>query len=273
MATSACHFWKLPAELRNNVWEGVLGGNRIHITWKSSKGLGHRVCQATQSDDEASKMLLSRGLMYSGQHWRCGINGYSDYHSKTRPLHLDISVLRTCRQANSEANDILLSTNIFSMEDSSAFKAFFKSLQPRQRRLIRSLNVVAITPLYPYMNWKRHPDLVGYSRSITLTLLDDLNNLRALQISMVQPDMDEEKHAQERRLLPIDFLRGFLRFRELSLDTVKVITYDSAFTHRRPYPIVWTLRERQTFARHLKAKLLGKMPLSNLEEEAIAESI
>ena len=153
--SSASPFLRLPPELRNELYKTILGDRLIHVRHAmgaiSSKPWRHVVCQ--RGDPKHFRAEQHRSLNgtkiiddWEPQHRLCKWETYynpdmrdSDDYWDDERMHLPI--LRCCRQMYIEANQILWSTNTFSIHDHKTLQHFMEDRNVVQKSRIRTLRL------------------------------------------------------------------------------------------------------------------------------------
>ncbi|OCL10800.1 hypothetical protein AOQ84DRAFT_336894 [Glonium stellatum] len=129
---------KLPGELRNKIWNYVLGDRTLHIE--------HTAANDLTAEGERPRDLTNRGL--------------------------SLCCLRVCRQIYTEARHLPYSSNTFAFRNTSTYQFFTPSLLPKQRRLITKLNLLVTDVL---INSDEQLHWGAWSRAIpSAPLLGDL---------------------------------------------------------------------------------------------------
>lgn len=146
-------FSKLPAEVRNTIYEMVLGGQWVHMDFGGASDTikdemwTARVCKI---EPDASEYRTYEKWKREG---RRPLKTFWQHHSDCffrieRPfLQLDLHCLRVCKQMYHEAHLIPYSSNAFSFESLEYLHAFIDILQQRrqgQAAAIRNLHVNSV---------------------------------------------------------------------------------------------------------------------------------
>lgn len=117
----------LPPELRNRIYDLVLGGKRLWIGYS----LHEHKYKTTRSRRE--RIHIAGGLCY---------------HERSSLLKtLNIGLLRVCRQTYGEAALMLYALNKFAFENNWVRRKFEKGMRPAQMRAIGN---------YKIMDWERY---------------------------------------------------------------------------------------------------------------------
>lgn len=195
MASSQTSFLKLPQEIKNCIYELVLGGNLLHITRDLIK-FGRKVVHSTKGDIKEQRFinLICRSHISEAdahrcfaeedgssfcvmgielRHWSCDPDHPSKYQSSavSPPSKMDINLLHACRQIYHEARFIPYSTNTFSFDKSRNLRAFIHLLIQRGvdvNRAVRSLHVDLAHISHDLHGWKQAFNAVAQH----MTLLD-----------------------------------------------------------------------------------------------------
>ncbi|KAF2494917.1 hypothetical protein BU16DRAFT_540156 [Lophium mytilinum] len=140
-------FSRLPAELRIMVFSHVFGdpGDVVHVLWIDRR-LAHTRCQTAKSREQGDARRLcfrewrrpSRGGLYD-----------SSYGGQGALVKLDIALLQTCRQAYSEAIDLLYSVPTLDFESANSFMHFERAILPQRLHGIKALQVSWFSGTWP----------------------------------------------------------------------------------------------------------------------------
>ena len=157
-----------------------------------------------------------------------------------------LNVLRTCRQAYVEANNILWATNTFSFENAVAFTRFMMTRTIHQKRLIRNLRLE--------MEWYLD-DGASWNSSLSKTLVNSLSGLRSLRLR-IEHNVSIKQYDMLRRIGFVEtsgLCKGLRKLSTLPLTNVEVVVRPSRF-----YPEgFWTEDNRKEVAEGLKKMLLA----------------
>lgn len=193
--------------------------------------------------------------------------------------HLSLNVSGVCRQLYEETNYLLWSTNTFTFDKPKAFRIFFGSLNPAQKRKLTKLALfVTISP--PPGCWS-----FDWEKALRPRDLKMLQGLRTLSLDFDQrveawgPRKDDEyQHLESYFGRSVE---TFLQFRMLPLKRVFVTVSDNVVyrmdagetkvSNRNLCPD-WTTMQRLQFARELEEELIDPDPVATIEmEEDAAE--
>ncbi|KAK4497472.1 hypothetical protein PRZ48_011923 [Zasmidium cellare] len=154
--TQTCTFLtKLPAEIRNQIYEYILTSHNIHVDCRFlSNAVVHpseRLNVYTLKTDSAAH---AQTLLPSGEN--SSVAHYEDRHAAClRPSRTEgrrnvpIALLKTCRQVYDEAVGYLYADNTFSFKTPEDMDLFLSiALSPLQRTWIRSLYLHCETTRY-----------------------------------------------------------------------------------------------------------------------------
>ena len=157
-ANSQNPFLRLPQELKNRIYELVLGEQLLHVkrdwTVCSTKNFikeqrfTNQICSSQTSEEDALDCFKSQkggNLFVDGIELR-HLNCYpsKDKSSSYFPDRMNINLLHTCRQIYNEARFIPYSTNTFSFDTPRNLRAFIHLLTRRSvnvNQAIRSLHI------------------------------------------------------------------------------------------------------------------------------------
>src|SRR6266536_2257186 len=167
----------LPGEIRNNIWDLVLGNQDVHIQpkhedsfeleyedsseleYEDSSELESCLCVHEHSLEDAYEMATTEDP--DKEYFGLESEASSKYavktnHALARPhyecdtfpgeptLSLNLSLLRVCRQIYAEACHIPYSSNRFLFENAECFRHFFERRTLAQRQVVTALAFVSI---------------------------------------------------------------------------------------------------------------------------------
>ncbi|KAF2193748.1 hypothetical protein K469DRAFT_745230 [Zopfia rhizophila CBS 207.26] len=127
---SKCDFWKLPFEIREQIWKYAVGGHHIHILKRKGR-LGNAYCPATDSTDPDRRDFCCLPKDENG------FTVPTAWPRDTRPLGLMMS----CRQIYSETINFLYSHNTFSFDDFNVLIIFTSNILPHRLKLVSSIHI------------------------------------------------------------------------------------------------------------------------------------
>jgi hypothetical protein len=134
---------RLPAELRNRIWEQLYGGNVIHVYYRS-RGLTNMVCVVCDQQDDPAKTVFC-----------------CSRHSASA-----ISVPFVCKQYFGEASMTFFASNVFGVDNPTTLRAFAAS-NPNFIARVRQLIVQAASGSFA-ASWGSvmNPSLLGHFKSL-----------------------------------------------------------------------------------------------------------
>ncbi|KAK1144918.1 hypothetical protein N8T08_004633 [Aspergillus melleus] len=159
LSQSQSLLFRLPAEIRQQIYEYVLGGTTVHFILTDAHGLEHCACQyekkiqtsACPRQDQGKRYCLGPGLKYFGDPFaHAGVSR----ERVPRGMPTKLSLLETCRRIYLEGIDILPSQNTTSIiaqypRGLATLSEIQKQLGPEHLQKIRSLEM-------SYVNHLRH---------------------------------------------------------------------------------------------------------------------
>ena len=169
-------FLRLPREIKNRIYELVLGGNMLHIrrellkfkrnVIRSTKGFikeqrfTNHICRSQISEEDAQHRFDTeegRNPYVKDIELRHSLCAPSKPNGGAfAPLRMDINLLHACRQIYNEARFIPYSTNMFSFDTSRILRAFVHLLVQRGVNVnsaIRSLHIDSNTASHDLRGW------------------------------------------------------------------------------------------------------------------------
>ncbi|OCL03183.1 hypothetical protein AOQ84DRAFT_442893 [Glonium stellatum] len=255
---------RLPAELRNRIYELVIGGQMIHIhavrcLCKEPKKyvvkyfIGCSTCKLKKSEFEIHSRWLHSNRSNSLDTWEhrhekcealfCNMNG-----SRTRIF--DLSLLRTCKQLYYETRLLPYSTNTFSFRSPKAFGIWaLNQLDVYQRAAVEKIRVEQDLAQPPEGRDQEWYDIFNEH------LASHFPGLRTVHISF---------HVQNHQSPKIeeDKLKHFLMLRKLPLRQTTVTFHERL---KQP-PFMNPAQTRRHFLRSLRM-----LPLSDEQKSFVGE--
>ena len=282
---------RLPQELKNQIYELVLGGQLIHLHRDNQKkNFAHHSCQASASEKEAYELFAtSEGPWSSAEvmnrHHSChgGRKVFRhcnrcynpDYPVNGPRSRLNLALTSCCRQIHQETCPLILSTNTWSFTDTPTlwFFCLYPGLMFKKTFWIRRLHLhIEISHEFGELPWNRAFD------DIALTL----KSLQYLYIHInLQP---YEKCALEKWRFKeppqATLLNRLLRLRNLRLRVATVIVSDDHFGHvgineltaeeERHYR--WTITQKHEWAAYVMRVLLRQEDQEDMPLERGSDS-
>jgi hypothetical protein len=124
-------FFKLPLELRQEIYKQVLGDSNVHIT--RAVTLHHLRCKCVSCPGYAS--YFDYGTAWK-RTWVCDGSKY-DYDGD----RLSIALLGTCRRVYAEAVNVLYSSNTFTFQNAEVLRGFLGLLSPGSRSSLATVHM------------------------------------------------------------------------------------------------------------------------------------
>ncbi|KAI9722963.1 MAG: hypothetical protein M1812_001412 [Candelaria pacifica] len=248
---------KLPPEIRNYIYELVLGGQLVHIEYRSERRtvgreLFHRICGSTESEQATYKLFneeseneasededededvpyMSRADSCEERHSECHWGGSEDSE------RIDTTILLTCRQVYYEARFIPFSTNTFSITSAGILKQFLKELHPVQRNAIGGLHI-------EYILTGSCDDFEPWEDLFTVENIKSLKGLRRLHLCIEQQFHREIQHYRDMREEGFQEMcfQGILKLQRLPLEEVTVVMTDDEFGEDEDEYRAWKLAD------------------------------
>ncbi|KAL9639095.1 MAG: hypothetical protein Q9204_001244 [Flavoplaca sp. TL-2023a] len=270
---------RLPREIRDMIWTGVLGGRLIHLEYnyfdhemefddfEISYELAfnripwrHIVCEDDGPEDRAKEKSIPNSKYYEAipgaparwgyPHDACHLDYQDPGFSRPIVYHahegMRLTALCVSRQLYAEANPVLWTTNTFSFLDGLTFRRFMMTRTINQKRSIRNLRFE--------MEWDCGL-IKDWNKALSTATIKNLIGLRTLRLNilyeMKQRLWDE---SGDRILESIDCMGGLRRLSRLPLTSAEV-----AFCIREWHSEdsdYWQKADRDTCARSLQKLLL-----------------
>jgi len=250
-------FLKLPPEIRNQIFQLVLGGNLIHIF---GEGCLHLVCPHKDSEDEACEQYLrtSKDEDYITRHRFCLSSKFDQ-----APL-LSLSLLYACKQTYFEARCLPYSLNTFFFHDSKSLQGFVSSLHAKQLHAISSVHLS--------MEVIFRLDAEEWQRPLSLSLINSFKGLEHLRIFINVGFVRLKDHVLlQQTSLETYFFAPLLRFQRLAPKSVTVVFSDEAAVRvwgdqgflsygnvfAKDYGFRWTRETKKECAKRIEDRLLA----------------
>ena len=280
---------RLPQELKNWIYELVLGGQLIHVDFDSEKGLSHRLCQAKISEMEAQDIFAKSKepwsaveLMNRHEHcydvkttWRhCSGCASQSNHLYEPHCVLDLTLSTCCRQIYHNAHSLIFSANTFSF-----------TLPLHKGLSVSDLNFT-LTRMKHFFLHRLHLDIMVYGfveeirwNSSFCYIARHFRSLRYFHIDIEQRPYDtlflRRWHFQNPA--HCTFLKDLPVLRVLKLRTATVTVADDHFLHSemgklwtgdwRQYR--WSMAQKREWAAYITRILLRQEELGHAAGEGI----
>lgn len=225
-------FFKLPFELREEIYTQVIGRSNIHITHAIT--LHHLRCKCASCPGYVS--YWDYGYAWR-RTWACDRTKY-DYDGDS----ISIAFLMSCRRAYTEATRLLYSSNTFTFQDENVLCRFLDHISPPRRDCLRSIHM----DLPPSSLDHDSPDF-GSFRNIACNVLVGLPNLRFLEFR-IHPLPNSRSTTYVADLSP---LAGLVQISSLQVVRlyISVPSEAPAWMFERPFEIlplyIWDWWERR----------------------------
>lgn len=279
---------RLPQELKNRIYELVLGGQFIHVQRKRKENkFFHRLCQAKISEKEAHETFAaSKGLWFSedirDRHHACYdvsmirqdcFRCPSHFDPPTEPYAvLSLALLRCCRQTYQETRSITFSANTWSFTCPWDFLSFCLFSMNSRVPFIRKL---AIRRLHLDLSILIKAAEEGWNAAFD-AIAENLKCLQHVFIDIEQRPFEDDhlKEWQFREPAESSFLGSLRRLRDLRLRTVTVTISDHHIWHPGMINLTtedgskyrWTMAQKQKWAGYIRRYLLRQE-----EQEPVTE--
>ncbi|KAF2807902.1 uncharacterized protein BDZ99DRAFT_464801 [Mytilinidion resinicola] len=148
--------FRLPIELRQEIYKLVLGHSNIHIVLRHGNQIvRHTRCTCASCPGFAT--YPERGMSSWQREWKCDTAKYDYGGDRVSP-----QLLRTCREVYAEAIEFLYSSNIFSFRSPYAVERFVGGLTPENREEVRAFHLDLKLPSLgaPKDSWKTIHDML-----------------------------------------------------------------------------------------------------------------
>lgn len=224
-------FFALPPEIRDQIYQCVLGGQLIHVMHEAnpnpgflgfSPGLFYSICSAEETENSVFarfKAGQEDGLDCNSRHGKCYISRLA---TRRLTCELDLRLLRVCKQIYGEARLIPYEHNTFSISKAAVFEKFIHSLRPHQLQSFRALHLdVLLVSRRDAREWSRVIEMAT-------TAHDEQKNweglgLRTLHLCLNQQFAEEPYHLPWTDPDPEPSVAGFLQLRRCPLKDVTVV--------------------------------------------------
>lgn len=239
----ATPFICLPQEIKNDIYELVLGGHFVHIWTQSVKTrsmLYHQVCRAGLSEEEAQEACQKA----DPDSWY--VEGVTDRHrdcyegDDELPSNVNISLLHVCRRIYHEARFIAFSSNIFSFPDASVMREFIHQINQST-----DFNL-AIRSIHLNMDYFGNR-ITGLDKAIGI-LVNRMKHLEHISISLNQPMNWSTTNEKEKKVAAMQpMFDCLMRLRKLPLKTMTVVVSDKTlenYFRLPPTAFAWFHPER-----------------------------
>ncbi|KAJ4297973.1 hypothetical protein N0V90_005872 [Kalmusia sp. IMI 367209] len=235
-----CLLWKLPLELREEIFSLVLGADSTLHLISRTKRVGHWRCPGKSQNSVNGKR--------SQQDWRldtftsdchCGtvvVNAtyltIEEIRSRIKISHIELALLQTCKRAYREGIHLLYSRPVFDFDHAETLNWFARTVRPQRLAAITKLNISLREAVMfweiPYDQQRpfrviapkrrvarNDGDLLRYWDPAWRTILCDMTNLKHLTVTLVGNNSEsrfDDHEYTEPVLKPLLELRGLLTF-------------------------------------------------------------
>ena len=182
----------LPFELRQQIFEEVLGSSTLHITQHPHR-LGHTRCTSSipSSQRTHSKIICSRNCFNPNktiQTYR-----YGEFLDHDNISEDSLSLLLVNRQLYHEASHILYESTTFDFNHPQSLTFFARSVRASRLNSIRSINITW-SGVLPFLDNKpeKSPDDLDTWKQMWTIVAEQMKGLRKLRVRMLIFDDERE---------------------------------------------------------------------------------
>lgn len=139
---------RVPAELRNRIYELVLSGHSIHIRHSSNntrRSFVHSLCRVAHAGkEELAALVVEDDDPWFIQHEPCGWDGESspEFRRTNALSKLELDLLRTCTQVYTECQSTRFSQNAFVFHTLDEFGGSLDFISAQQKHALSSVNLL-----------------------------------------------------------------------------------------------------------------------------------
>ena len=268
---------RLPQELKNQIYEAVLGGRLIHVDHKLEEdNFYHYLCKAKMSEMEAHEIFAASTEPWSApeikdRHSTCD-DGQTVWRScyectaqigPTTALHagLSLSILRCCRQIYQEARLLTLSANTWSFAcpyDFLVYWSFGNSIPFTVDKML------AICQLHLHIIIHDKFDMENWGE-VFRQIARNFKSLRYFYINIEQLHLEHQHFKKWQERTEDSFWGSLMELGQLDLRFVAVTISDFHLLHScfgsekaKISEYRWTMAQKQECARDVEKVLLRK---------------
>ncbi|KAM0799971.1 hypothetical protein BDR22DRAFT_272788 [Usnea florida] len=255
---------KLPQEIKDRIYQLVLGGNLLHI-WRdserdvirSTKGttkeqrFNHQICCSEISEDDAhhhfeeedGNNFYVKNVELRHLGCRVSTNTYlnlphSGHRSSTNwtvaaTVKMDLSLLHACRQIYNEARYILYSTNTFSFNTARNLRAFINFLVQRHVDVNEAVRSLRADLTYP------KTDTNGWTQAFS-AVTQHMTRLKTLYINVDQlPSWSTSSDAREKEKSMRPVFNNLAILGKAAAEST-IITLSDRYLAQYPHHTIWS---------------------------------
>ena len=270
---------KLPAEIRQRIFQLVVGGQLIHVKhddslvhnnhpcdagwpWKSHR-FHHAVCVSHESNSDhdhsqhgyqdaavaeyATHQSLSCDHLHSECRLRSMDNIFGMIEEERVRLRMDLSILLVCQQIHDEATFVLWNTNTFSFDEEVTFEKFVDGLSQTQKDTMANLHI---------QHGYGDSTTAWWKKVMRLSLITSLRGLRTFHLSLYEDMRPGSLQQHNREYSHYDFTEPILRLQLLPLKHVKVTISDSNNNRHSLGNNEWTVEMKRDIVEYVRNQLL-----------------
>ena len=179
----------LPREIRDQIFNYLIGSQTLHICNPEAKNITHSVCKASESERDARLAHRlgwepnedRRLRSYTYRHSLCFSLGWKRPSTRSS-FQLSLSLLRVSQQVYQEASYLLWTSNLFLFSKPETFTGFISARSREHRALIRRVGIRPQAPLCGAVLSNEKRGL--YDDSLWVSGLEQLTGLSTLFLSL-----------------------------------------------------------------------------------------
>lgn len=204
----------LPPEIRNRIYNYVLGGNKLHLRmvgYHSASGtevkLKALLCLSDEDDASVASAIRSchkqtaiPNTDFRERHPQCYSKEDEEVDGEVMSHYqYSAALLRTCSQIHAEAYLLPFHTNVFVIDNRAAFTAFITRIRPEQCKAISSMTIFRLRSLLEGVERDRRKFLkVKWSRQ-NLGGLRDVIVFEEVKYIQTAPAVEREEKLRQQR--------------------------------------------------------------------------
>lgn len=226
-----CMLWKLPLELREEIFGLVLGVDRdstLHLISRAQR-VGHVRCSEKSCHLHPQCVTAVNNATYLY---------LEDSRDAPKISHIELALLQTCKRAYREGIHFLYSRPMFAFNHPETLNWFARTVAPRRLTAITRMSISLSqglvswqTPMKQTVPFRKEQprlrlarndgDLLRYWDPAWRTILCDMTNLKYLVVILIGPKFDDPDYT-EPVLKPLLELRGLMTFQFLLHETATI---------------------------------------------------
>ncbi|KAL8690349.1 MAG: hypothetical protein Q9218_004190 [Villophora microphyllina] len=202
--TGSALLTRLPAEVRLQIWEEVLGGNLFHLTGTTGPvKLQCFLCRNFSKDHDSCNLTITKNTRRHYHRCQGSQQEPCFFKCPEKPSYQPLSLLLTCRQIYREAVEVLYVANTFNIGDRETINAF-ASVTGAQSAKVQTVHVnIAMWRIHCELVWEQSGHAFDTWKSFWSDLGNTFKCLQHLRLDIFGSSIPPTRDLSQNDLQPL----------------------------------------------------------------------